>query len=194
MEYFMLLSLTIISGTLAQNCDNTGILHCMEQFPIQEFVKKFNSTTDFETLNIENAVDRFCSMQNQLIRCMEGYAAKCKIPNTLTMDTSLSAGNFLCSEGKRGFIDNFQCMVNKFLVNQNIIMYCTDVIPQLIDNKDDKTGSDASNEKCRVLEKMMACMDDKTKDLCGGEAVKFVHSYLEATTKPLMKGVTCNNV
>ncbi|XP_062580415.1 uncharacterized protein LOC134242369 [Saccostrea cucullata] len=84
-------------------------------------------------------------------------------------------------------------MMTKFVVNQTAILSCFKFIPQLIEKRDSKTGSDASDEICRISEKVTSCMDIKAKELCGEKSVPFVRSYLQATIKPLMRGVTCNN-
>ncbi|XP_061193492.1 uncharacterized protein LOC133201717 isoform X2 [Saccostrea echinata] len=190
--FVLLVSLAIVSRTVAQDCDNTGIRNCMNQFSIQEIVKMFKSP-DIKTLDTKKTVHTFCSIQKQLGNCVQEYGTACKSPSTLSVETSLNAASFLCSEGKEGFIENFQCVMTKFVVNQTSIMSCLKLVQQLIEKQDTKRGSDTSSEKCRVAAKMTTCIDDKTKELCDDKAVPFVHSYLQAIIKPLMKGVKCNN-
>ncbi|XP_061193550.1 uncharacterized protein LOC133201767 [Saccostrea echinata] len=195
MDYFMLLSLAIISGTLGQICNYSGFTDCVLQPSILNYTQKISSPNFFKTLNPQDAVDKHCSFQWKLVSCLQDMKRSCVSTNSLSLpfDMLISAVKYLCTVGKQGFIDNFQCLMNNFVVDRTSLQSCKKFFPELMEIKNRKTGSDVSSEKCRVLEKLLTCIDNKAKNLCGGKAATYIRSYLEASFKPLTEGVTCNN-
>ncbi|XP_061193640.1 uncharacterized protein LOC133201857 [Saccostrea echinata] len=105
----------------------------------------------------------------------------------------ISAVKYLCTEGKQGFIENFQCVMNKFVVNQTSLLSCAKLFRELMEIENRKTVSDVSSKECRLLGKTLTCIDDKAQNLCGGKATTYIHSYMKASFKPLTEGITCNN-
>ncbi|XP_062580457.1 uncharacterized protein LOC134242403 [Saccostrea cucullata] len=138
-------------------------------------------------------LSQWYSNQKKLSDCLKDSNKTCKTSNTLSIDTSVNAGSFLCSEGRQGFVENFQCVIINFVENQEAIMPCYKFILQLIKNQDNKTGSEVSGETCGITEKITTCMEDKTKELCDEKTVPFIRSYVQASIKPLMKGIKCDN-
>ncbi|XP_062580458.1 uncharacterized protein LOC134242404 [Saccostrea cucullata] len=98
--FILLISLVIVSGTVPEKCDNSRIMNCMKKFNFQEIVEMMKSQ-EMETLNTEHTLDKFCSFHKKLGDCVKDIKNNCKSPSTLTIDTTVNAGRFLCSEGKQ---------------------------------------------------------------------------------------------
>ncbi|XP_062580413.1 uncharacterized protein LOC134242367 [Saccostrea cucullata] len=194
MEYFLLVSLAIMSGILSQKCSFSGLEDCVSQPSILNYTQKISSLDFIETLNPQKAVDEHCSIQWKLVSCFQDVK-RCYPSKGLSLASDLvtSAVKYLCTEGKPGFIDNFHCMMTNFAGDHNNLQSCKKFYPELIKASKRKAGSDASSEECIVLKKVLACIEDRAQTLCGGKAATYIRSYLEASMKPLTKGITCNN-
>ncbi|XP_048771465.1 uncharacterized protein LOC125677442 [Ostrea edulis] len=193
MKFLLLIASVILSGSPIEACDIEGVLKCWTESSVPEISKKFASSELLKTLNAQYAADEYCSAQEKLDRCMQAFKDKCQSVDTLSLDTIISAGKFLCTKGKQDFINHFHCLMSRSF--QNNTLSCMNDIMELVQNVSEAqaNGYDISHQKCSAAEEAFTCIEGKTQMSCGDAAKEFVHHYLEATIQPLMKGVTCNH-
>lgn len=190
---FLVLIFFVAFGGIANGCNLDGILQCWSQSSIAKVLEKFSSEASLRTLNAQYAVEEYCSAQSKLEQCIGEFRSMCPSGDTLTLDTAISAGKFLCSEGKQDFVNHFHCLMStSFQTNTQTCM--SDVMELTTNVSNAKVqGQDISKEKCRSADRAFECIEEKTSVSCGETAKEFIHHYVEATLQPLMKDVTCNH-
>ncbi|XP_061193463.1 uncharacterized protein LOC133201688 [Saccostrea echinata] len=183
----------VIAGTTVQQCDINGVLKCWSESSVPEIMNRFRTPEFLKTLNAQYATEEYCSAQTKLDLCMQDYRTNCPSDDTLSLDTIISAGNFLCTDGKQGFINHFHCLMTDAF--QTSTLTCMNDMMELSKNvsKAKDNGRNLSSEKCRTSKEAITCIEEKTKISCGESAGQFVHHYLEATLQPLLKDVQCNH-
>ncbi|XP_062580419.1 uncharacterized protein LOC134242373 [Saccostrea cucullata] len=189
----LLLLFAVLFETIAQECNINGVLKCWSGSSVPEIMSRFRTPEFLKTLNAQYATEEYCSAHKKLDLCMQDYRATCPSGDTLSLDTIISAGNFLCKEGKQGFINHFHCLMTDAF--QTSTLTCMNDMMELSKNVSEANDNrwKLSDEKCRTSEEALTCIEEKTKVACGESAGQFVHHYLEATLQPLMKGVQCNH-
>ncbi|XP_022294110.2 uncharacterized protein LOC111104440 [Crassostrea virginica] len=185
--------LFLTTCNFARSCNPNTVLQCWQESSVAEIINKFSSAQTLKTLNAQYAVEEYCRAQTKLDLCMQDFKQNCSMADTLSLDTAVSAGNFLCSTGKQGFINNFHCLMSSSF--QTSTRTCMTDILDLTTNASiaSAEGRDISAAKCRTAEEAYTCVEGKTSTTCGEAATEFIHHYLEATMQPLMRDVTCNH-
>ncbi|XP_061193424.1 uncharacterized protein LOC133201653 [Saccostrea echinata] len=141
----------ILSGCLAHACDLNTLPQCVdEKGSFSELLINFQSRKNLTTVDAQNSVNEYCKFQGKLVSCLQDMKRSCVSPNSLslTLDMRISAEKYLCTEGKQGFIENFQCVMNKFVVDQTSLLSCTQFFSELMEIENRNTGSGDSSKEC----------------------------------------------
>ncbi|XP_061193524.1 uncharacterized protein LOC133201749 [Saccostrea echinata] len=197
MVYLLLVTLLSILGTFAKGCTHTEIINCFMQPSLLNYTHKINSPNILRILKAQDTVEEYCSITKGLTSCLQDVKTTCLSTNriTLSIDMALSLINYLCSEGKRDFIDHFQCVILDHIQNETSFKSCQKDMLDLFDSfiEAQRSGNNNYGKICRAANKIVTCMEEEGKRVCSDEASKVMRTKTEAAIQPLMKDISCEN-
>ncbi|XP_062609058.1 uncharacterized protein LOC134270828 [Saccostrea cucullata] len=132
-------------------CNISGLEDCVLKPSILNYTQKISSPDyNLKTRNPQEAVEEKCSILWELVSCFQDYK-RCVLTNSLSIkiDLIFSATEYLCKEGKQGFIENYQCVMTNSVGDHNNLQSCQKYYPELINTEKREIGSNVFSDRCR---------------------------------------------